>query len=54
MEYALQSIFYFFRAILNLTLQMQVTDNVTIGGILFSLLLLSSLFYYLGITKNGQ
>lgn len=49
MEYSLQAIYYLIRGYVNLLLQMEVANGVTIGGITFSVMLLSGLFVALGL-----
>lgn len=49
MEYSLQAIYYLIRGYINLLLQMEVTEGVTLGGISFAVMLLSGLFVSLGL-----
>ena len=50
MEYSLRAIFYLIRGYINLLLQMEVTEGgVTLGGITFSVMLLSGLFVSMGL-----
>lgn len=49
MEYSLQAVYYLIRGYINLLLQMEVANGVTIGGISFAVMLLSGLFVALGL-----
>lgn len=49
MEYSLQAIYYLIRGYVNLLLQMEVANGVTIGGITFAVMLLSGLFVAMGL-----
>lgn len=49
MEYSLQAIYYLLQGYINLLLQMEVVENVTVGGILFACLLISGLLVGLGL-----
>ena len=48
MEYSLQAIYYLIRAYVNLLLQMEVAENVTVGGIIMSIMLLAGILAGLG------
>lgn len=52
MEYSLQAVYYLIRGYINLLLQMEVANGVTLGGISFSVMLLSGLFVALGFFNN--
>ena len=49
MEYSLQAIYYLIRGYINLLLQIEITEGVTLGGISFAVMLLSGLFVALGL-----
>lgn len=56
MDYALQALYYTLQAIINFVLSIQVVQGVTLGGILFSVVLLSAVFYGIGLftrSRNG-
>lgn len=60
MEYSLASIYYFFSSIFNTFLQMSISNDpgakgsdVTIGGIILSILLLYAIFTGLGFVSNS-
>lgn len=53
MEYSLQAIYYLIRAYINLLLQLQVTENVTVGGILMSVLLIGGILAGMGFIHIG-
>lgn len=41
MEYSLQAIYYFIRSFINLLFQMEVVEDVTVGGVFFSVVVLT-------------
>lgn len=53
MEYSLQAIYYLLRGYINLLLQVEVTEGVTVGGVLFSTLILGACFVALGFIGEG-
>ena len=56
MDYALQTLYYTLQAIINFLLSLEVVSGVTLGGILFSVVLLTAVFYGIGLfsrSKNG-
>ena len=52
MEYSLLAILYFFRDLLNLLLDMEVIAGISVGGIMFSVMIFSAIFVGLGISKS--
>ena len=57
MDYALQTLYYTLQAIINFVLSIQIVQGVTLGGILFSVVLLSAVFYGIGLftrSRNGS
>lgn len=48
MEYTLEFFYYFFQAILNFIFSLPVTEGVTVGGVIFSVIILSSIFVSFG------
>ena len=57
MEYSLQALYYLIRGYINLLLQVEVTEGVTVGGISFAVMLLSGIFVSIGLigsyTESG-
>lgn len=57
MEYSLQALYYLIRGYINLLLQIEVTEGVTVGGISFAVMLLSGIFVSIGLigsyTESG-
>lgn len=49
MDYSLQTLYYTLQALINFLLSVEVIEGVTIGGILFSVILLSAVFYGIGL-----
>ena len=49
MDYALQTLYYTFQAILNFLLNLELIGGVTFGGILLSIILVSAIFYGIGL-----
>lgn len=56
MDYALQTLYYTLQAVINFFLSLEVVKGVTLGGILFSVILISAIFYGIGLytrSRNG-
>lgn len=56
MDYALQTLYYTLQAVINFLLSVEVVSGVTIGGILFSVVLIAAVFYGIGLftrSRNG-
>lgn len=49
MEYSLRAIYNLIQGYVNLLLQMEVANGVTLGGISFAVMLLSGLFVSMGL-----
>ena len=54
MEYTLYSIFYLFQSFFNLLMNLEVVSGVSVGGVMVSVFVLSTIFYCLGIFSSGE
>lgn len=52
MEYALYSVYYFFQSLFNITMHMDVADDVSIGSIIIAIMILSVVFASFGFMTN--
>lgn len=53
MDYALQTLYYTFQAVLNFLLNLEVVGSVTFGGILLSVMVLSAVFCSIGLIARS-